>query len=182
MGWITWPCLSTCPFSGGVFQEPVRQGGGLQYIERHTRVILGRASICVNRLSGSLKKPRQIMSYEIIWEPRGAVKRFFGRVTSHDMLQSVVDTESDARFDDLRYVINDFLDIEELDLANIDIQEIAAIDGAAAKSNPRITIAVVTIHDEIVALTNQYAGSPFNAYPIKAFSTSAEARSWLGVT
>jgi hypothetical protein len=121
------------------------------------------------------------MSYEIIWEPRGAVKRFFGRVTSHDMLQSVVDTESDARFDDLRYVINDFLDIEELDLANTDIQEIAAIDGAAARSNPRITIAVVTIHDEIVALTNQYASSPFNAYPIKAFSTSAKARSWLGV-
>jgi hypothetical protein len=121
------------------------------------------------------------MSYEIIWEPRGTVKRFFGRVTSHDMLQSVVDTESDTRFDDLLYVINDFRDIEELDLADTDIQEIAAIDNAASRTNPRIKIAVVTTHAEIIALTNQYASSPLNAYPIRIFPTLAEARSWLGL-
>lgn len=121
------------------------------------------------------------MSYEIIWEPKGTVKRFFGRVSSHEMLLSVVEAGGDERFDDMRFVINDFRDIEALELVDEEIQEILALDYGAARSNPRIRIAVVTTHAEILDFTRQYASSPLNAYPIRAFPSMAEARSWLGV-
>jgi hypothetical protein len=112
-----------------------------------------------------------ILSYEIIWEPRGVVKRFFGHVTSHDMLQSVVETEMNVRFDDLRYVINDFLDITGISSLPQDVEEISVIDKGASMSNSRIHI----------ALASDYANSPLNVYPTRIFSSLGEARSWLGV-
>ena len=51
------------------------------------------------------------MSYEILWETKGVVKRFFGHVTSNELFQAGVDLQGNVRFDQLKYVINDFLGI-----------------------------------------------------------------------
>ena len=101
------------------------------------------------------------MSYEVTWEPRGVIKRFSALVTDNEMIQSVVDTEKDARFDELRYVINDFLGITGISMTKDSVEEIS-------------------VHPEIIALANAYANSLLNAYPIKIFPTLVEARSWLG--
>lgn len=122
------------------------------------------------------------MSYEIHWEERGVVKRFFGHLDSHDMLQSIIDTEGNARFDNLRYVINDFLGVTSMNLADLDLEEISAIDYAAAGINPNIKIAVVSIDPEIIALANQYAESPINAYPTRIFTALHAAMAWIEET
>jgi hypothetical protein len=119
------------------------------------------------------------MSYQIDWEPRGVVKRFFGHLTDHDMLQSVLDTESDRRFDDLRYVINDFSSITGSSVEIPTIEDITIADQGASRSNPSIRIAVVTSSPEIRALAECYARSPLNAYETRIFATEAEARNWL---
>lgn len=121
------------------------------------------------------------MGYELTWESRGAVKRFFGHVTGNDVLQSVINVESDERFDRLRYVINDFLEATGLTVSASELDEIAAIDGAAALVNRNIRIAIVTTNPEIISASDQYAKSPMNAYPTRIFPTVNEARTWLGV-
>jgi hypothetical protein len=100
------------------------------------------------------------MGYEIFWEPKGVVKRFFGQVTNDDMMQAVVKTEGDRRFDALRYVINDCLAIEKLSLTADEVDNICP---------------------EMTRMALQYANSPLNAYPTRIFPTLAEARFWLGV-
>ncbi|MBI5785336.1 MAG: hypothetical protein HZA64_07770 [Rhodocyclales bacterium] len=122
------------------------------------------------------------MTYEVAWEGRGAVKRFFGHVTEDDMLQSVLETESDRRFDDLRYVINDFTDITGSSVTLPTIEDIAIADIGASHSNPSIRIAVVTTDPDIEALVNHYANSPLNAYETRIFSSMEAARVWLGPT
>lgn len=122
------------------------------------------------------------MTYQIEWEPRGVIKRFSGQVTDHDMLQSVLDTESDRRFDDLRYVINDFAGITGSSVAIPTIEDIAIADKGASRSNPSIRIAVVTTCPEIRRLTESYASSPLNAYETRIFASTDEARSWLGLS
>jgi hypothetical protein len=107
------------------------------------------------------------------------VKRFFGQLTDHDMLQSVLDTESDSRFDDLRYVINDFSRITGSFVDISIIEDISVADSGAARSNPSIRIAVVTCSPEIQNLTECYANSPLNTYETRTCATEAEARSWL---
>jgi hypothetical protein len=121
------------------------------------------------------------VTYQINWEPRGVVKRFFGQVTDHDMLQSVLDTESDSRFDDLRYAINDFSGITGSSVGMPTIEDISIADSGAARSNPSIRVAVVTTSPEIRLLAERYASSPLNAYETRIFATEAEARNWLQV-
>jgi len=122
------------------------------------------------------------MGYEIIWEPRGVVKRFFGEVTSDDMLKSVADSEGDSRFDELRFVINDFLDITAVSSSHHDVEEIAAIDSIAAVTNPRIKVAIVTTSPVVKEMAEGYINSPLNHYPTKIFQTLAEGRQWIAQT
>ncbi len=119
------------------------------------------------------------MGYEVLWEARGVVKRFHGHVTREDMIDSVVMTESDSRFDTLRYVINDFLVVHSIGFTPADVLEIAALDMAASLSNPRIVVAVVTTLPEILELVPVYAAPDAQGFPTACFATMAEARHWV---
>lgn len=119
------------------------------------------------------------MPYELIWEPKGVIKRFYGNVSAGELLKAGIDTEADHRFDTYRYVINDFLDCTGIVVSPSVVDEIAAIDLAASASNARIKIAVVATAPEIIAVASQYADSDMNVYPTRIFSTLAEARAWL---
>ena len=119
------------------------------------------------------------MSYEVHWEPHGTVKRFWGVVSSNDVIRSVIDTEADARFDSLRFVINDFREVSQITFDAQDVDEIAVMDLGASKTNPAIKIAIVAITADVIELAHQYANSPLNVYPTKIFATMDEARAWV---
>lgn len=128
-------------------------------------------------------KPRQMfMNFEIVWEPpRGVVKRHFGHVTGNDVLAANTKTEADPRFDSLRYVINDFLGCTGVSVSSAELEEIAAIDRAAALINPNISLAMVAVLPEIVAAANAYANDTLTIYPTRVFCSMADARAWLGL-
>jgi len=119
------------------------------------------------------------MSYEVLWEPRGAIKRFWGVVSSDDMIRSVVETEADARFDTLRHVINDFRDVAEIRFGAEEVSEIETMDLGASRTNRGIKIAIVAILPELIELASQYANSALNVYPTQIFATMEHARAWL---
>jgi hypothetical protein len=122
------------------------------------------------------------MGYEISWEPpNGVIKRHFGKVTGGEVLAANSKIEGDERFDTLRYVINDFLDCTELAVSPMEIVEIAAIDHAAAATNPDIRVAVVATHPDVVATASSYANDPLTTYTTRVFSSMSAARSWLGL-
>jgi len=119
------------------------------------------------------------MAYEINWEPRGVVKRFFGIVKAGEVLAAVVRVEADERFDSLRYVINDLSSVDGFEITHGEVEEVAAIDKAASLTNPGIRIAVVATLPEIVMAARAYATSKFNVFPTRIFATQFEARRWL---
>lgn len=119
------------------------------------------------------------MSYEVHWEPRGAIKRFWGLVSSHDMIRSVVETEADARFDSLRYVINDCREVTEIAFSSEDVSDVSAMDLGASRTNPAIRIAIVATMAELIAFAEQYANSALNVYPTQIFATMDAARAWV---
>ncbi len=122
------------------------------------------------------------MPYEMLWEARGLHRRYFGRTSDQEIFDSVIATESSARFDELRYILLDFLEVEEVAVSNpAFVKEIAAIDSAAALTNPHIKLAVVTAGPEIRKLAEAYAGQPLCAYPVEVFSSLAEARDWAKI-
>ena len=119
------------------------------------------------------------MSYDVFWEPRGVVKRFEGVVSSADMIRSVVETEADARFDSLRFVINDFRDVSQIEFGVQEVSEVATLDLGASRTNPAIRIAVVATLPEVIAMAEHYANSPLNVYPTRIFASMEAARAWV---
>lgn len=120
------------------------------------------------------------MAYELTWEKQtGVVKRFDGYVTADEIARATVETQGDMRFDDLRYVINDFLACTEYvdDIKVID--EIAATDGAASLYNKKLVVAIVTTMPEIKRAAERYAKSSFHPNPASIFTTLADARGWI---
>ncbi len=121
------------------------------------------------------------MAYEIIWKPGGVIRRYFGHVTAHELSGSVTKMQGDSRFDDLRYVINDFQGSTGLMVSTSEIDEIAAIEGAAAISNRDIRIAMVATTPEAIALAHHYSSSPLIVHPIRIFGSLDGAHTWLGL-
>jgi len=119
------------------------------------------------------------LGYELHWEDRGVVKRYFGQVSSEELLAPVVATEADKRFDTLRFVINDFLEAKSIAFTQAAIDLIAAHDMGAAATNPNIKVAVVAAQPEVIDLVQRYMQVAVRAYPTSIFSTMAEARAWV---
>jgi hypothetical protein len=119
------------------------------------------------------------LAHQIFWEEDGAYRKFAGHVSDDELVGSVAGMHGDRRFDDLRYVINDFLGVESFDVTEENVLYIAAIDGAAARSNPHIRIALVTVEPEMTALAMRYIGSPWTVYPTQIFHSLDAARTWI---
>lgn len=123
------------------------------------------------------------MGFELQWERYGVVKRYFGDVTADELVQPVLLTHADARFDELRYVINDCLDVASVrvdgDATKDVVEEIAIHDKGASATNPRIRVAIVATEPSLVALAKAYIASPLNTFPTRIFATMRDARAWL---
>lgn len=119
------------------------------------------------------------MAFTISWEPpHGAYKKFTGHLSDEELVRSVANTYGDPRFDDLRYVIDDFLDVESYSVLEDTVLYVAAMDGAAARSNPDIAVAIVIPESKEKTLATLYASSPSNPYPTRIFNDLAQARAW----
>jgi len=119
------------------------------------------------------------MTYELTWEPGGVVKRYFGHVTCAEILAASKESQSDYRFDQYRYSINDFLGCTEFVTDPIGLEELAAFAGASELSNSNIKVAIIATMPEIIAAMKEYSGLALQTYPTRLFSTLAEARVWI---
>jgi hypothetical protein len=119
------------------------------------------------------------MSYEIVWENKGVLKRYFGCMTGKELLQGVYDICGSVRFDEIEYVIYDFLNCKSLAVSDVEAIEAAAIEDAAHYSNPKIRIAVVADDPQTIAIASRYASDATKAYPTCIFPTVDDARAWL---
>lgn len=120
------------------------------------------------------------MSYSIIRESKGSYKKFSGHVTGAELLQSVFENIGDPDFDQMRYTINDLLDIESHAITAKSL-DIAFTNGLrAAQRNPTRRVAVVTndplIQQHICAYLNQ------DQQLTEVFDQLKNARNWVGST
>jgi len=120
------------------------------------------------------------MACEYIWEPEGVHKRFSGFVTSGEFIQSVEKTQRDFRFDDAKYVIDDFSGVSGQDISEDALTLIAAINYGAYASNPNCRIAYVTNDLAFADLINDtLASCDMVSYQVAVRPTLADARAWL---
>ena len=119
------------------------------------------------------------MAYHINWLPRGLVRTFKGTLTIDDFLRSNNEIFGSERFDSMRYMIVDFSEVEEYKATMLDARRVAYLDKAAAKSNPRVRVAVVGMEETHELFAEYISIAHDNAWVVKAFTTIPEAQTWL---
>jgi hypothetical protein len=124
------------------------------------------------------------LGFAIRWErPFGVYKYFSGEITPHDIRSANETITNDAGFDDLRYIIGDFLGANghRFDLEDRGALEIpyATLIGASY-SNPHIHCAYVVTHPEVERLIQRKITHGVLPYPARIFALEHDARTWLG--
>lgn len=119
------------------------------------------------------------MPYQLTWEPGGVYRRYFGDVSIRERRASLDAICGDARFDDLRYSITDYLAVDAYQVTSESTLEVAAMHIAPLVTNPRIVIAAVATRPDIVAAIQDFIGHGLTAVPYRVFDTLDEARRWV---
>ena len=126
------------------------------------------------------------MPYTAQWKDKGYYVTYTGVVTSDEVMQATYEMGSDPRFDDLRYVISNYLLVQDLEF-DVDkitgiIRKNAKINAAASLSNPNIKRAVVSVDETVIAFANLYVAeskAEETAWELKVFSSLKEAEQWV---
>ena len=120
------------------------------------------------------------MSHLNKWESNGLYRGFSNKITGEEVLKINLDIQGDPRFDDIRYVINDFTGIVDFDISDSDIEKIVAMDNAASKSNPKIKIALISIFEPLLVWINNYCDAMQGSrYECKIFDNTQDAYKWV---
>ena len=122
------------------------------------------------------------MPYQIIWEGRVVRWKFFGTVTSREAVQSNMEIYGDPRFDNIRFQIADFSEVEALQFEEKDMKKVAFLDKAAGRSNPNIHVAIIAPSENTRNLLEAYSKySVDSPWTVTVFDSCEQADHWLSV-
>jgi len=119
------------------------------------------------------------MANSIQWEERGLQRQFTGKISGREILGSNLSLQGNEKFDQLRFIVNDFAGVTAFELTDHDIAAIASIDNVASKTNAYIRIAIIVKLESLRVWANLYIekmqGSSFKC---KIFDNSESAYRW----
>jgi hypothetical protein len=119
------------------------------------------------------------VAYELVWEPRGIYRRYFGRLSGRDLIDSHVVTQADPRFDGLRYALNDLSGVDSVDVHDDDLTHVVAAQHGAFHSNPNVIVAMVIPSPAILAEFRRFEQAGSTPYRFDVFASLDEARAFL---
>ena len=115
----------------------------------------------------------------MLWKPTNLYRKFTGDVTAEEILKSNFDLQLHPRFAEIKYIINDFTEVENL-LVQIEHTKIyASTDDIISDTKGLFKIAIVVTKKEHQDLAESYRQSmENNLFECEIFSTVAEAHKW----
>ena len=119
------------------------------------------------------------MPYRLVWEAHGVYRQYLGDVTIAERRASFEVICGDLRFDELSYVITDYLEVETYEITSEATREIAALHIGPLRTNPRIAIAAVATRPDVVAAIRDFIAHGFTRAPYRVFSNLESARRWI---
>jgi hypothetical protein len=118
------------------------------------------------------------MPYTVTWPQRGAYKKFSGKVSMDELLESLSIVQCHPDFDTLRFSITDFLDVEGFEFKERDILLYGANVIGGQMNNPRLVIGIVATHPDILALLKTRY-EPIVRYPVGYYPTREACAQWV---
>ncbi len=119
------------------------------------------------------------MAYQYIWKEHILYRVFTEDISGDEVLNSNLELQGDARFDDIKCLINDFSNISQFTLNVNDIDHFVAIDNASALSKKRLNIAMIATNQELLSWIYLYcAKMESSPYQCRLFDNIQSAQEW----
>lgn len=120
------------------------------------------------------------MPYRITWNPKYVVFEDLGIVTSEDIIESNKQVYGDERFDELSWELVSFDEADSVSFIPSNIRLVAYMDKAAARSNPKITVAFVGESQILEDIEKAYADVlAHTSWPVIRFDSADEAVAYI---
>ena len=122
------------------------------------------------------------MSYKTAWTKQCVFVCYSGSCTETEVLNAVIELQSDYRFDSTYRALHDFSLCQSMSGAPEHLEELAARNIGAAASNANLKIAVVAKIPDVLAMLKRFEMLALSPYPLRVFETAEHALGWLDCT
>ena len=116
------------------------------------------------------------MAYGLTWTAHGIEVKYTGALVAEEMLACHWQIATDSRFDDLRSVIIDTLQVASTSLTRSDVEEIDAFLRGPSLSNPNVQVAVVATHPGVIQALSWYDAIQDRAFDVLLCGSVEAAR------
>lgn len=119
------------------------------------------------------------MSHTLTWNSNNLFRKFTGDVSGEEILKSNFELQLHPQFATIKYLVNDFTEVENL-LIEIEHTKIyASTDDIISDTKGHFKIAIVVSQDPHIELAKSYRDSmKNNLFECEIFATVEEARDW----
>lgn len=119
------------------------------------------------------------MAHTLTWQSNGLFRKFTAQISPEEILKSNLDLHVHPRFEEIKYIINDFTEVTEL-VINTDHTKIyASIDDVISDTKGKFKIAIVAKLNAHVKLANSYREQMKNKFfECEIFKALKEAQIW----
>lgn len=122
------------------------------------------------------------MSCKLTWEPVGVYWKYYGKVTDMEVFKETMKAYGDSRFDELKYKLVDFLDVESIEISEDEVNVIATQHKNAERYNGYIKNAII-VRDKFSDMGKlaRHFAAHFNDSPwdVRVFDDLDAANDWL---
>lgn len=115
------------------------------------------------------------------WSLQSVYKKFSGTFTPDELIYAVNLVMGDARFDDLRWIINDLSEIDDYQFCRNTFVEYLALLYGAYYTNRNITVIFVIPFVDLAELVKDALSSMPVGYKIKVVSALSEIQEWNAI-
>ena len=122
------------------------------------------------------------MPHSNTWETDGLYRKFIGKISAYEILESNINLHQDSNFSYIKYVINDFSEVTQHSIEVTHTRIYASTDRLISDYKEALKIALVVTQAELLALANRYCEQMIDEkFECQIFKTIEEARAWTGV-
>ena len=120
------------------------------------------------------------MPYTLHWDGQGLVKKLTGFVSADEHVESTDASTSHPKFEEAKYIINDFSDISGHDVDRVAMEFIASIRLGASIKKSNLRVIYVSPNESIRSFVDELTIHPFDgSWETRSFKTMDEAQDWL---
>lgn len=119
------------------------------------------------------------MAHTNTWNKNGLLRKFTGKISPEEILQSNFDLHIHPKFESIKYIINDFTEVTELVINKEHTKIYATTDDIISDTKGNLKIAIVAKQDAHIALANNYRAEMKNKlFKCEIFQTVEDAQKW----